>query len=165
MQELAAADTAEIERNDKLIDRLRELATENAEQFRGKTLRARVKIQERLEERRIKAPFIALTEPDINFVTSSNLEDTIALEVNNYNVAFDELLLENVNFEIKSTDKVAIVGSGMRGIPGVMAKIYRTLQENNIEVLQTADSHMTIWCLIEDKQLENAVNALHKAFI
>ena len=87
LQELAAADTAEIERNDKLIDRLRELATENAEQFRGKTLRARVKIQERLEERRIKAPFIALTEPDINFVTSSNLEDTIALEVNNYNVA------------------------------------------------------------------------------
>lgn len=61
--------------------------------------------------------------------------------------------------------KVAIVGSGMRGIPGVMAKIYRTLQENNIEVLQTADSHMTIWCLIEDKQLEKAVNALHKAFI
>lgn len=61
--------------------------------------------------------------------------------------------------------KVAIVGAGMRGIPGVMAKIYRTLQENNIEVLQTADSHMTIWCLIEDKQLEKAVNALHKAFI
>ena len=69
LQELAAADTAEIERNDKLIDRLRELATENAEQFRGKTLRARVKIQERLEERRIKAPFVAITEPNINFVT------------------------------------------------------------------------------------------------
>ena len=124
LQELAAADTAEIERNDKLIDRLRELATENAEQFRGKTLRARVKIQERLEERRIKAPFIALTEPDINFVTSSNLEDTIALEVNNYNVAFDELLLENVNFEIKSTDKVAIVGSNGTGKTTLLEEIF-----------------------------------------
>ena len=124
LQELAAADTAEIERNDKLIDRLRELATENAEQFRGKTLRARVKIQERLEERRIKAPFIALTEPDINFVTSSNLEDTIALEVKKYNVAFDELLLENVNFEIKSTDKVAIVGSNGTGKTTLLEVIF-----------------------------------------
>lgn len=77
-------------------------------------------------------------------------------------------LFDNLNIKYHTKDnccKVAIVGSGMRGIPGVMAKIYRTLQENNIEVLQTADSHMTIWCLIEDKQLENAVNALHKAFI
>lgn len=57
LQELAAADTEEIERNEILIDRLRELATENAEKFRGKTLRARVKFQERLEKRRIKAPF------------------------------------------------------------------------------------------------------------
>lgn len=77
-------------------------------------------------------------------------------------------LFDNLNIKYHTKDnccKVAIVGSGMRGIPGVMAKIYRTLQENNIEVLQTADSHMTIWCLIEDEQLENAVNALHKAFI
>lgn len=56
-KELAVADTEEIERNEILIDRLRELATENAEKFRGKTLRARVKFQERLEKRRIKAPF------------------------------------------------------------------------------------------------------------
>ena len=80
LQELAAADTAEIERNDKLIDRLRELATENAEQFRGKTLRARVKIQDRLEERRIKAPLLLLQNQH-NFILSSNL-NTIALEVN-----------------------------------------------------------------------------------
>ena len=33
LQELAAADTEEIERNDDLIDRLRELATYNAEAF------------------------------------------------------------------------------------------------------------------------------------
>ena len=52
----------------------------------------------------------------------------------------------------------------MRGIPGVMAKIYKALSDNNIEVLQTADSHMTIWCLIETKNLEKAINALHKSF-
>lgn len=52
----------------------------------------------------------------------------------------------------------------MRGIPGVMAKILRTLVRANIEVLQTADSHTTIWCLVEDKDTEKAINALHKEF-
>ncbi|WP_252249191.1 ATP-binding cassette domain-containing protein [Clostridium sp. VAP23] len=133
LQELAAEDTAEIERNDILIERLRELATENAEQFRGKTLRARVKIQERLEERRIKAPFIAIKEPDINLNTYNKLEETIALKVNNYSVAFDEILLENVNFEIKSTDKVAIVGSNGTGKTTLLKEIFKN-NNNSIEV-------------------------------
>ncbi len=60
--------------------------------------------------------------------------------------------------------KIAIIGSRMRGIPGVMAKILRTLVRANIEVLQTADSHTTIWCLVEDKDAEKAINALHKEF-
>ncbi|WP_252247162.1 ATP-binding cassette domain-containing protein [Clostridium sp. ZBS4] len=133
LQELAAEDTAEIERNDILIERLRELATENAEQFRGKTLRARVKIQERLEERRIKAPFIAIKEPDINLNTYNKLEETIALKVNNYSVAFDKILLENVNFEIKSTDKVAIVGSNGTGKTSLLKEIFKN-NNNSIEV-------------------------------
>ena len=74
LQELAAADTEEIERNDEIIDRLRELASENAEQFRGKTLRARVKFQERLEKRRIKAPFVDIKEPNIIFVTTNEVD-------------------------------------------------------------------------------------------
>ncbi|NFI55082.1 ABC-F family ATP-binding cassette domain-containing protein [Clostridium botulinum] len=133
LQELAAEDTAEIERNDILIERLRELATENAEQFRGKTLRARIKIQERLEERRIKAPFIAIKEPDINLNTYNKLEETIALKINNYSVAFDEILLENVNFEIKSTDKVAIVGSNGTGKTTLLKEIFKN-NNNSIEV-------------------------------
>ena len=60
--------------------------------------------------------------------------------------------------------KIAVIGSRMRGIPGVMAKILRTLVRANIEVLQTADSHTTIWCLVEDKDAEKAINALHKEF-
>ena len=39
----------------------------------------------------------------------------------------------------------------MTGVPGIMAKVINTLSENNIEVLQTADSHMTIWCLDQIK--------------
>jgi len=71
----------------------------------------------------------------------------------------------NINYDIKENcSTIALVGSGMKGIPGVMAKIYKALYENNIEVLQTADSHMTIWCLIHRDNLEEAINVVHKAF-
>ena len=133
LQELAAADTEEIERNEVLIDRLRELATENAEQFRGKTLRARVKIKERLEERRIKAPFVEIKEPNIIFVTANEIEEKTVLKVNDFNLAFDEVLLENVNFEIKSTDKVAIVGSNGTGKTTLFQKIFKN-DDDSIEI-------------------------------
>ena len=125
LQELAAADTEEIERNDEIIDRLRELASENAEQFRGKTLRARVKFQERLEKRRIKAPFVEIKEPNIIFFTANELEEKTALKVTDYNLAFDEVLLEDVNFEIKSTDKVALVGSNGTGKTTLFQEIFK----------------------------------------
>ena len=35
----------------------------------------------------------------------------------------------------------------------------------NIEVLQTADSHMTIWCLVESKNVKEAIKALHRVFM
>ena len=133
LQELATADTEEIERNEILIDKLRELATENAEQFRGKTLRARVKFQERLEKRRIKAPFVDIKEPNIIFVTTNEVEEKTALKVNDYSVAFDEVLLENVSFHIKSTDKVAIVGSNGTGKSTLFQEIFKN-NNSSIEI-------------------------------
>jgi aspartate kinase len=65
---------------------------------------------------------------------------------------------------IENCSKIAIIGSKMRGIPGVMAKILKALTREKIEILQTADSHMTIWCLVESKYTEVAINALHKEF-
>lgn len=127
LQELAAADTEEIERNEILIDRLRELASENAEQFRGKTLRARVKFQERLEKRRIKAPFVEIKQPNIIFITTDEVEEKTVLKVTDYELSFDEILLKDVNFEIKSTDKVAIVGANGAG----KTTLFQTIFNNN----------------------------------
>ena len=127
LQELAAADTEEIERNEILIDRLRELASENTEQFRGKTLRARVKFQERLEKRRIKAPFIEIKQPNIIFITTDEVEEKTVLKVTDYELSFDEVLLKDVNFEIKSTDKVAIVGANGAG----KTTLFQTIFNNN----------------------------------
>ncbi|OOM13718.1 aspartate kinase [Clostridium saccharobutylicum] len=65
---------------------------------------------------------------------------------------------------IEDCSTVAVIGSRMKGIPGVMAKIIKALSDNNIEVLQTADSHMTIWCLVHSKNVKEAINVLHKTF-
>lgn len=60
--------------------------------------------------------------------------------------------------------KVSIVGAGMAGIPGVTAKIVTALAEKGIQILQSADSHTTIWVLVKEADLVEAVNALHSAF-
>ncbi|MDF2821273.1 MAG: transporter [Clostridiales bacterium] len=135
LQELATADTEEIERNNVLIGKLRGIATRNSESARGKSLNARVKIQERLEARRIKAPFVAIKQPDICFGTELEVEDVIALKVIDYSVSFEEVLLENVNFEIKSTDKVALIGSNGTGKTTLLKDIFKNnhpaIQINN----------------------------------
>ncbi|HWI64798.1 MAG TPA: aspartate kinase [Symbiobacteriaceae bacterium] len=60
--------------------------------------------------------------------------------------------------------KVSVVGSGMRGRPGVMATVVEGLSQAGVQILQTADSHVTISCLVEGAQLQTAVQALHDAF-
>ncbi|MBS6501178.1 MAG: aspartate kinase [Clostridium sp.] len=65
---------------------------------------------------------------------------------------------------IENCSTIAIVGVGMTGVPGIMAKIINTLSKGSIEILQTADSNMTIWCLIKSEHVKNALNLLHKAF-
>ena len=60
--------------------------------------------------------------------------------------------------------KVSAVGSRMRGVPGVMARIIGALSDEGVTVLQTADSHMTISCLIKSEDAQRAVRALHEEF-
>lgn len=62
---------------------------------------------------------------------------------------------------INKCSKIAVIGNGMRGIPGVMSKILKLLRDKNIKVLQTADSHTTIWCLVGEEDTIKAINALH----
>lgn len=125
LQELAVADTLEIERNEQLIEKLRFIATNNSEAARGKSLNARVKIQERLEARRIKAPFVDIKQPLIKFPTPQTIEETVVVKATNYSIAFDDILLENVSFEINATDKVAIIGANGTGKTTLLREILK----------------------------------------
>ncbi len=76
-------------------------------------------------------------------------------------------LLRGEGYEVAITRpcaKVSIIGAGMRGVPGVMARVLRALQRAEAEVLQTADSHTTISCLVRREQMERALRALHDEF-
>src|SRR5699024_666072 len=76
-------------------------------------------------------------------------------------------LLENAGYSatvLKDCAKVSAVGAGMTGIPGVAAKITNALTDVGVQVLQSADSHTTIWVLIKESAVTKAVNALHEAF-
>lgn len=61
--------------------------------------------------------------------------------------------------------KVAVIGGGMNGVPGIMAQIVEALTKKNIKILQSADSNNTIWILVEGKNMVPAVQALHQKFL
>lgn len=161
MQELATSDDEEFWRNEMLIKKLRYLATEHTEAAKGKSLNARVKIQERLEKRRIKAPFVDIKEPSISLVTDNEIEETIALKVNNYSASFDDMLLENVNFEIKSTDKVALVGLNGTGKTTILREI---VKNNNDSIEINEDVEVAYLSQLQGKTL-NESNTILEEFI
>ncbi|WP_106058081.1 ABC-F family ATP-binding cassette domain-containing protein [Clostridium vincentii] len=161
LQELAAADNEELDRNEIIIKKLRYLATEHHEAARGKSLSSRVKIQERLEKRRIKTPFVDIKEPNISLVTDIEMEETIALKVNNYSVAFEDILLENVNFEIKSTDKVAIIGPNGTGKTTLLREIFKN-NHDSIEINE--DVEVAYLSQLQSKTLNDSNTILEEFF-
>ena len=71
-----------------------------------------------------------------------------------------------IEFEIISPcAKVSIVGAGMHGIKGVMAKFSSALDQAGIDMLQTVDSHATISALVLLDQRDCALRALHREFL
>ena len=60
--------------------------------------------------------------------------------------------------------KVSIVGIGMRSHVGVAAKMFRTLSEEGINIQMITTSEIKTSVVIDEKYMELAVRALHKAF-
>ncbi len=60
--------------------------------------------------------------------------------------------------------KVSVVGIGMRSHVGIASLMFRTLSEEGINIQMISTSEIKISCVVEDKYMELAVRALHKAF-
>ena len=90
---------------------------------------------------------------------------------NEYQKALD-VLNSQVRDVIKAGDvvgdpkicKVSAVGIGMRSHVGIASRMFRTLSEEGINIQMISTSEIKISVVIEDKYMELAVRALHKAF-
>ena len=60
--------------------------------------------------------------------------------------------------------KVSVVGVGMRSHVGIASAMFRTLSEEGVNIQMISTSEIKISVLIDEKYMELAVRALHKAF-
>lgn len=111
--------------------------------------------------------FRIMAEHNISVDFISVQEGKVAYTVPNTKADLAVRLLNESGYSVEvlpDCAKVSCVGAAIAGTPGVMARIYTALAEENVEILQFADSHTTMWCLVRMDQMETAVRALHREF-
>ena len=126
LQEMVAEEQEEIARAEKMVERLRAEATKMSIASFGRTVHAKQTYLDRLKARAIKEPFVDIRFPKITLPEVEVVEEEkIVLKVTDYDVAFDETILENVSFELKMGEKVAIVGANGTGKTTLLRDIFK----------------------------------------
>ncbi len=97
---------------------------------------------------------------DISFtVNDGDLEEAVAvLQENKARLTFQEIQTET------KVAKLSIVGAGMMSNPGVAAKMFETLYNENININMISTSEIRVTVLINEKDAVKAMNAVHEAF-
>ena len=126
LQELAAQEQEEISRAEKMVERLRGEATKMSIASLGRTVHAKQTYLDRLKARAIKEPFVEIRLPKITLPEVPETEETESvLTVTDYQVTFDETILENVSLELKAGEKIAIVGANGTGKTTLLRDIFK----------------------------------------
>lgn len=108
---------------------------------------------------------MAAEEISVDFINISLTK--VVYTVNDQWAEKAEQILKSLGYEPileKNCAKVSVVGAGITGVPGVASKIVTALSNKGIRILQSADSYTTIWVLVKQDDLGQAVNALHDVF-
>ena len=129
LQELAAQEQEEIARAEKMVERLRGEATKMSIASLGRTVHAKQTYLDRLKARAIKEPFVEIRLPKITLPelpeAEAAEETESVLTVTDYQVTFDETILENVSLELKAGEKIAIVGANGTGKTTLLRDIFK----------------------------------------
>ena len=75
----------------------------------------------------------------------------------------DEMDFEEIDVD-KDVSKVSIVGAGMQTNAGVAAKMFEALYDANINIRMISTSEIRVTVLIDEKNTERAMNAIHDKF-
>jgi len=107
-------------------------------------------------DKQLSIDFIQTTPTSVSFTLPSSLKEKAlsALEGKSNDIQIRE-----------GVSKVSIVGAGIYGIPGVMSKCTNALYQKEIDIFQSSDSHTTIWFLVNQERMQDAIQTLHDIFI
>lgn len=130
LEEAAATDQAEVDRQSKILEKARVRATVMDNASLGKAVHARQSLVDRLKLRKTKAPFVDIKYPEIHFQMEAEVENENILELTDYSLAFDEQLLEHVDFVMGSNEHVAIVGNNGTGKTTLLHDIFEHRKES-----------------------------------
>lgn len=117
---------------------------------------------------------LAKNKVNIMMISQSPSESSISMVVrkNDLDKAITTLdlnLLGKVVKQVSVNDDVAViavVGSGMRGIKGVAARVFHAVAKRNVNVIMIAQgsSELNLAFVVKDSDCEQAVRALHDEF-
>ena len=138
LQEKASADREEIERAEKMVDRMRVNATIHSIASLGRAVHAKQTYLDRLRARAVKEPFIDMRIPEIAFPEIEVDPEKTVLCVSDYKAEFDEVILDEVNFELKANEKAAIVGANGTGKTTLFYDIFKN-QNPSIQIPENVE--------------------------
>lgn len=104
--------------------------------------------------------------------SQDGINANITFTVNNKDLEFAKKTLENalnqINYTSLSTNndisKISVIGMGMMSQSGVAEKMFKTLANNEINILAISTSEIKISVLIEKKYTSLAVKSLHSIY-
>lgn len=143
----------EIARTQEMVDILRKRASEKVNPVIGRSVNAKQSQLDRLVARQIKAPFIEIREPEIVLpeVRPEDAGSEPVLSVTDYQVSFDEDLLEHVDFQLMPGEKAALIGANGTGKTTLVRDILR-----NDDPAIHIDENISYACLsqLQEESLE-----------
>lgn len=103
--------------------------------------------------------------------SASNTND-IAFTIDKNDWDKTKIVLDNIQKELNSGEiqvdddiaKVSIVGAGMVDRPGIAATMFETIANMNINIKMISTSEIKISCLVDKKDAQECIRALHKVF-
>lgn len=101
----------------------------------------------------------------VDVVTTSEVSVSLSLDdASDLNAIVNDLeSLGTVSVETERA-MICVVGAGLRGTPGIAARVFSTISDINVMLISQGSSSINLTFVIEERQLNEAVRRLHETF-